>query len=55
MDNRLIFLYFDCFVFSWGETKSEELSLLVKLAGASCKVVEAGKSVSAILSSDAKP
>ena len=53
MDNRLIFLYFGCFVTSWGGTKREESSLLTELVGANCKVVETGKSVLIKSSSDA--
>ena len=54
MDNRLIFLYFGCFVISWGRTRFDILGVLL-IWRSSDKPVSIGKSVETTVNRDENP
>lgn len=53
MDNRLIFLYFGCFVISWGRTRFDKPGVLL-IWRSSDKPVSIGKSVEMTVNRDEK-
>ena len=53
MDNRLIFLYLNCFVISWGETEFD-MSGVIMIRRLNYESVTIGKSVVMTVNSDEK-